>query len=98
VARALLRNPALLILDDCLSAVDARTEQRITLGLQHFLKDKTAIIVTHRIFSLLSFDKVIVLDNGAVVEMGPPADLLKAGGYYADMYKRQQQEQSATLD
>ena len=98
VARALLRNPALLILDDCLSAVDARTEQRITLGLQHFLKEKTAIIVTHRIFSLLSFDKVIVLDNGAVVEMGPPADLLKAGGYYAEMYKRQQQEQSATLD
>jgi len=98
VARALLRNPDLLILDDCLSAVDARTEQRITAGLQQFLKNKTAIIVTHRIFSLLSFDKIVVLENGALVEVGAPADLIKAGGYYADMYKRLQQEQSSSLD
>jgi ATP-binding cassette subfamily B protein len=98
VARALLRNPDLLILDDCLSAVDARTEQRITAGLQQFLKNKTAIIVTHRIFSLLSFDKIVVLEKGTLVEVGAPADLIKAGGYYADMYKRLQQEQSSSLD
>lgn len=94
LARALLRQPALLILDDCLSAVDARTEQHITSGLQTFLKDKTAIIVTHRIFSFLEFDKVFVLEQGRLVESGAPDTLLASGGRYADMYKRQQQEQS----
>jgi ATP-binding cassette subfamily B protein len=95
LARALLRNPSILLLDDCLSAVDARTEQQITLGLQSYLQNKTAIIVTHRIFSLLEFDKVLVLEEGMLVESGTPADLLRAGGYYADMYTRQQQEQAS---
>jgi ATP-binding cassette subfamily B protein len=95
LARALLRNPSILLLDDCLSAVDARTEQQITLGLQSYLQNKTAIIVTHRIFSLLEFDKVLVLEEGRLVESGTPADLLRAGGYYADMYTRQQQEQAS---
>jgi len=93
LARALLRKPSLLILDDCLSAVDARTEQQITAGLQHFLQDKTAIIITHRIFSLLEFDKVFVLEQGRLVESGAPAALLASGGRYAEMYQRQQQEQ-----
>jgi len=94
LARALLRHPSILLLDDCLSAVDARTEQRITEGLQAFLQNKTAIIITHRIFSLLEFDRVLVLEEGRLVESGAPAALLQAGGYYADMYKRQQQEQA----
>jgi ATP-binding cassette subfamily B protein len=94
LARALLRHPSILLLDDCLSAVDARTEQRITEGLQAFLQNKTAIIITHRIFSLLEFDRVLVLEEGRLVESGEPAALLQAGGYYADMYKRQQQEQA----
>ncbi len=93
LARALLRKPSLLILDDCLSAVDARTEQQITAGLQRFLQDKTAIIITHRIFSLLEFDKVFVLEQGRLVESGAPAALLASGGRYAEMYQRQQQEQ-----
>jgi ATP-binding cassette subfamily B multidrug efflux pump len=91
LARALLRDPSLLILDDCLSAVDARTEQQISLGLQRYLQGKTAIIVTHRVLSLLEFDKVLVLEEGRLVESGSPADLLQSGGYYADLYKRQQQ-------
>lgn len=94
LARALLRNPSILLLDDGMSAVDARTEQQISLGLQQYWKDKTAIIVTHRIFSLLEFDKVLVLDEGRLVESGTPAALLRAGGLYAAMYKRQQQEQA----
>ncbi|MBU6307976.1 MAG: ATP-binding cassette domain-containing protein, partial [Bacteroidetes bacterium] len=93
LARALLRKLSLLILDDCLSAVDARTEQQITAGLQRFLQDKTAIIITHRIFSLLEFDKVFVLEQGRLVESGAPAALLASGGRYAEMYQRQQQEQ-----
>jgi len=95
LARALLRDPAVLLLDDCMSAVDARTEQQISLGLKEYLSGKTAIIVTHRIFSLLEFDKVLVLDEGRLVEAGSPSDLLQAGGYYAEMYKRQQQEQAS---
>jgi ATP-binding cassette subfamily B protein len=63
--------------------------------LQSYLQNKTAIIVTHRIFSLLEFDKVLVLEEGRLVESGTPADLLRAGGYYADMYTRQQQEQAS---
>jgi ATP-binding cassette subfamily B protein len=78
-------------LDDCLSAVDARTEQQISLGLQRYLQGKTAISVTHRVLSLLEFDKVLVLEEGRLVESGSPADLLQSGGYYADLYKRQQQ-------
>jgi ATP-binding cassette subfamily B protein len=94
LARALLRHPSILLLDDSLSAVDARTEQQITEGLQIYLKNKTAIIITHRIFSSLEFDRVLVLEEGRLVESGAPADLRRAGGYYADMYKRQQQEQA----
>jgi ATP-binding cassette, subfamily B, multidrug efflux pump len=94
LARALLRNPSILLLDDGMSAVDARTEQQISLGLQQYWKDKTAVIVTHRIFSLLEFDKVLVLDEGRLVESGTPAALLRACGHYAAMYKRQQQEQA----
>jgi ATP-binding cassette subfamily B protein len=78
-----------------MSAVDARTEQQISLGLMEYLNGKTAIIVTHRIFSLLEFDKVLVLDEGRLVEAGSPNDLLQAEGYYAEMYKSQQQEQAS---
>jgi ATP-binding cassette subfamily B protein len=95
LARALLREPPVLLLDDCMSAVDARTEQQISLGLMEYLNGKTAIIVTHRIFSLLEFDKVLVLDEGRLVEAGSPNDLLQAEGYYAEMYKSQQQEQAS---
>jgi ATP-binding cassette subfamily B protein len=95
LARALLRHPSLLILDDCMSAVDARTEQQISLGLKEYFKGKTAIIVTHRIFNLLEFDKVLVLEGGKLMEAGSPTDLLQSGGYYAEMYYRQQQEQAS---
>lgn len=92
LARALLRHPSLLILDDCLSAVDARTEQAITGHLQQFVKDKTALVITHRIFNLLQFDRVLVLEEGRLVEEGTPQALLALNGHYADMYRRQQQE------
>ena len=78
--------------DDCLSAVDAKTEQEIIGNLDEYLRNRTAIIITHRIFSLLQFDKIIVLDEGRIVEEGTHFQLLAQNGYYAAMYARQQEE------
>ena len=93
IARSLLKEPGLVIFDDCLSAVDAKTEKEILTNLNTWLEDKTALIITHRIFSLLQFDKVIVMDNGRIVEQGTHAALLQQNGYYAEMYARQQEQE-----
>jgi ATP-binding cassette subfamily B protein len=90
IARALVKNPSMVIFDDCLSAVDAKTEKNILNNLNAWWKDKTAVIITHRIFSLLEFDKIIVLEDGKIVEQGTHESLLQHNGYYASMYKRQQ--------
>lgn len=92
IARALIKNPQIIIFDDCLSAVDARTENEIIGNLYNFLKHKTAIIITHRIFSLFAFDRIIVMDEGKIVEQGAHEQLLKENGFYAEMYYRQQKE------
>lgn len=92
IARALMKGAPILLLDDCLSAVDARTEQEILGFLKSYLEGKTAIIITHRIFSLLDFDKIIVLQEGAIAEQGTHTELLQRVGLYADMYARQLQE------
>ncbi|MGV3657351.1 MAG: ABC transporter ATP-binding protein [Chitinophagaceae bacterium] len=93
IARALMKDAPVLVLDDCLSAVDIRTEKQILGHLNSFLSGKTAIIITHRIFSLLNFDKIIVLQDGAIAEQGTHAQLLARKGLYAEMYARQQQEE-----
>ncbi|MEX0811530.1 MAG: ABC transporter ATP-binding protein [Chitinophagales bacterium] len=93
LARAFAKNPQLIILDDCLSAVDANTEKVILSTLSDFLKDKTAIIITHRIFSLLDPDKIIVLEDGAVIESGTHKSLISSKGKYYEMYKHQQEEE-----
>jgi ATP-binding cassette subfamily B protein len=93
IARALIKNPSMVIFDDCLSAVDAKTEKEILNNLNIWWKDKTAIIITHRIFSLLHFDKIIVLDEGKIIEMGNHSELLIQNGFYAQMYARQQQQE-----
>jgi ATP-binding cassette subfamily B protein len=92
IARALIKNPEIVIFDDCLSAVDARTEKEIIGNLYQFLKGRTAIIITHRIFSLFDFDKIIVLDDGKIVEQGTHQQLLALNGYYTEMYNRQQEQ------
>ena len=79
-------------MDDCLSAVDARTEKEIITNLKSYLENKTSILITHRIFSLLNFDKIIVLEEGKIVEEGKHNDLLQRKGVYYKMYLRQQQE------
>ena len=90
IARALYRESRILVLDDCLSAVDAKTEKQILGNLREVLKDRTAIIVTHRIFSLIEFDQILVLDRGTIVERGTHRELLAREGYYADLYRKQQ--------
>ena len=90
IARALLKDPAILIFDDCLSAVDAKTEKQITDNLNGFLAEKTAIIITHRIFASMHFDRVIVIDGGVIIEQGTPEKLLQQDGFYATQWRRQQ--------
>ena len=96
IARALIKKPAIVIFDDCLSAVDAKTEKEILNNLNLYLQDKTAIIITHRIFSLLEFDKIIVLEDGVMVEEGTHNQLLAKNGFYTEMYNRQQQNEHST--
>ena len=89
IARAFAKQPDVVLLDDCLSAVDTNTESRILGYLSGALADKTAIIITHRIYQMLQFDKIIVLDEHRVAEEGTHEELLARGGYYAEMYERQ---------
>lgn len=90
IARALVKDPGMVIFDDCLSAVDARTEKEISANLEEYLQDKTAIIITHRIFSQFRFDRIVVLDQGSVAESGTHSELLALQGHYAGLYARQQ--------
>ena len=92
IARALIKDARVIIFDDCLSAVDARTEKEIIGNLYRYLEDRTAIIITHRIFSLFEFDKIVVIDEGRIVEQGTHEQLLGLKGYYAEMYARQQEQ------
>jgi ATP-binding cassette subfamily B multidrug efflux pump len=94
IARALVKDPGLIIMDDCLNAVDARTEKEILTHLATYLQHKTAIVITHRIFSLLQFDRIIVMDNGRIAEQGTHEQLLQQQGLYADLYNRQQLEET----
>ncbi|GAB2810532.1 ABC transporter ATP-binding protein [Ferruginibacter profundus] len=94
IARALIKDPQIVVFDDCLSAVDARTEKEIIENLYNYLENKTALIITHRIFSLFKFDKIVVLDDGAIAEEGTHEELIAKNGIYTEMYNRQQAERN----
>ena len=93
IARALIKDPEIILLDDCLSAVDTKTEAKITNFINKECSDKTTIIITHRLYAALKFDKIIVLNNGRIIEEGTHEDLLKMNGYYKDIYEKQQLEE-----
>jgi len=93
IARALIKEHEITVFDDCLSAVDAKTENEIIGHLYEYLHNKTAVIITHRIFSLFSFDKIIVLEDGAIAEQGTHQSLLEKNGLYAEMYRHQQEQE-----
>lgn len=93
IARALIKDHEITVFDDCLSAVDAKTENEIIAHLYEYLQQKTAVIITHRIFSLFSFDKIILLEDGAIAEEGTHQSLLEKNGLYAEMYRHQQEQE-----
>lgn len=93
IARALIKQPDILLFDDCLSAVDTRTEKQILSYFEEQLADKTAIIITHRIYSLLQFDKILVLDQGEIIQEGTHQELIEKEGYYRDLYEKQRSEE-----
>ena len=93
IARALIKQPEIVVFDDCLSAVDAKTENEIIGHLYEYLHDKTALIITHRIFSKFNFDKIIVLDNGTIAEQGTHAQLIALNGLYTELYNNQMKEE-----
>lgn len=89
IARALLKPSSIVLFDDCLSAVDAKTENFIISNFNNSLKEKTCIIITHRIFTAIPFDRIIVLANGSILEEGNHESLMKLNGYYASIYQKQ---------
>jgi ATP-binding cassette, subfamily B, multidrug efflux pump len=89
IARALIRDPKILILDDALSSVDAGTEQEILAGLRQILASRTSILISHRISTIRDADLIVVLDDGRIIEQGTHASLLALGGLYADLYEKQ---------
>ena len=89
IARAIVKNPQILIFDDCLSAVDTETEERILANLEKVSKDKTTFIISHRVSSAKNADKIIILDEGEIIQQGTHYQLLNKKGYYKELYNQQ---------
>jgi ATP-binding cassette subfamily B protein len=97
IARALLRRPAILILDDALASVDTYTEERILGGLGKYTAASTSILISHRVSTVRNADQIAVLDHGRIVEIGRHDELLALDGYYASLYQKQQLEEELTV-
>ncbi|WP_316793990.1 ABC transporter ATP-binding protein [Pedobacter frigoris] len=95
IARALIKEPKILIFDDCLSAVDTRTEEEILNNLGRLMNGKTSILIAHRISTIKNADKILVLDNGKITEQGTHEELLLLSGAYAEMYQNQLLEEES---
>ncbi len=98
IARAIIKEPKILIFDDCLSAVDTETEEKILANLRDLMQNKTTIIISHRVSSVKHCDKIIVLEDGRIIEQGKHAELLEIKGVYFDIHEQQQLETLRSVD
>lgn len=98
IARAIAKEPSILLLDDCLSAVDTKTENAILSALKRIMQQRTSIIISHRVSSAKLADKIIVLDDGQIVEHGTHESLLDAKGVYAELFEKQTQQPETIED
>jgi ATP-binding cassette subfamily B multidrug efflux pump len=89
IARAVLRDPKILILDDALASVDTLTEERILQALEDVMRGRTTILISHRVSTVRNASQIFVIEHGEVAEQGTHAELIKSGGYYADLYQKQ---------
>lgn len=96
IARALVKDPNILILDDCLSAVDTHTEEEILKGLRQVRKGRTSIIISHRVSTVMDADEIVVLDQGKIIERGTHEQLVRRGGLYQHLYLKQQLEKKVS--
>ena len=92
IARAILKQPKILILDDSMSAVDTKTDSLIREGLKNYSKDTTKIIVAQRYLSVMDADKIVIIDNGEIIDVGTHSELLKTSKAYQEVYYSQNQE------
>jgi ABC-type multidrug transport system fused ATPase/permease subunit len=98
IARALLTKPQIIILDDCTSALDSKTEARIQATLHDVLRDRTGFIVAHRLSSVSSCDRIYVLDEGKIVEQGSHDELIQVGRLYSRMHEQQYRGDMASIE
>ena len=98
IARALIKKTPILLLDDTLSAVDTRTENMILTQVKEYMRNKTSIVITHKIAGITSFDKIVVLDDGKIVEMGKHNQLIDNKGLYHEMFQRQQMQENKVIE
>ncbi len=96
ISRALIKEPKILLLDDCLSAVDTRTEEQILQNLGRIMKGRTSVIISHRISTIRNADHILVLENGQIIESGTHETLLSKQGSYFELYEKQQLEEQET--
>jgi len=89
IARALIRNPRILVLDDALSSVDTHTEEKILNHLREVMQGRTTIFISHRVSTVRNADRIAVLHGGRIVEFGTHDELLALNGYYTDLYSKQ---------
>ena len=89
IARAIIKEPKILIFDDCLSAVDTETEEKILQNLKRVSNDKTTFIISHRVSSAKNADKIIILDEGNIIQQGTHDELINQNGYYKELYEKQ---------
>lgn len=97
IARAIVKHPQVLIFDDCLSAVDTRTEEEILSNLGRIMQDKTSIIISHRISTIKNADKILVIDNGEIIEQGTHTQLMDMRSAYFELYEKQLLEEAESI-